>query len=36
METQEGIYIRLLKIEDTEASLALETKNKEFLSITQY
>lgn len=30
METQEGIYIRLLKIEDTEASLALETKNKEF------
>lgn len=30
METQESIYIRLLQLEDTEAALNLELRNKEF------
>lgn len=30
MDTQEGIYIRLLQIEDTEATLDLEKRNKDF------
>ncbi|MER2169117.1 MAG: GNAT family protein [Psychrobacillus psychrodurans] len=30
MENQDDIYIRLLKIEDTEAVLSLETRNKDF------
>lgn len=30
MGTQEGIYIRLLQMKDTEAALDLEIRNKEF------
>lgn len=36
MDTQEGIYIRLLQMEDIEEALDLEIRNKDFFKHIQF